>query len=459
MRFRRGTAARRGYWLVFLLSAGVLTAFFAGAMYEKDGAVWTSNHHNPGDLTWHLSLIQGFAVGQNFPPQHPELAGTRLTYPFLVDFIAAQFVTVGASLSQALFLQNIALAVALLLLLHSWALRITRNRFAFLATPALIFLNGGWGWLTLVQNPRETSQPLLSLFLHPPYDVTLNDAGLRWGNLLTTLLGTQRGFLLALPLAVLALDLLWQAMGKNDRERLPRMAAAGAIVGLLPLAHGHSFLALILAGAALALYDLPHLRSRWRGWLVYFAIACLLALPQLRILSEGAAVKPGSFLGEGWGWESCAGDLTAWATFWYRNTGPLFLLVGLALVWHSRVGKSGVPVRLKGYFLPFALCFALGNSVRLAPWMWDNIKILFYFQLGAAPLVASLLGAFWRRGGFGRLLAPLLVVLLTLSGGLDVWRIVSGRAAAPVYDADALAFARFGPNAHPARCHSPFGLQ
>jgi hypothetical protein len=442
LRPRRGSGTRRAYIPVAFTGAMLLTIFFAGAMYERDGAIWTANHHNPGDLTWHLSIIQGFAVGENFPPEHPEFAGTRLTYPFLVDFIAAQFVVVGASRAQALFLQNVTLAFALLILLHTWALRITRNRLAFLITPTLIFLNGGWGWLNLINDARERGVSFLSLLSRLPHDVTINDTDLRWGNLLTTLLGTQRGFLLALPLAVIVFGLLWQGMSRDDRERLPRMTAAGLITGLLPLAHGHSFLVLLLAGVALALYDIPRARYRWRGWLAYFVLAAILALPQLRILAESTAVKPGSFLGAGWGWESCATELKDWALFWYRNTGPLFLLLFLALLWRPGVWKTSLTPRLKRYFLPFALCFALGNAVRLAPWMWDNIKVLFYVQLGAAPLVAALLGTFWRRGGFGRLLVPLLLFLLTFSGGLDIWRIVSGQSAAPIYRADAVAFAR-----------------
>jgi hypothetical protein len=440
---QRGSVTRRAYYGIFAASTALLLVFFVGAMYERGGAIWTTNPHNPGDLTWHLSIIQGFAVGDNFPPEHPELAGTRLTYPFLADFIAAQLVTVGASLTQALFLQNAFLAIALLVLLHTWALQVTRSRFAFLVAPLLIFLNGGWGWIPLLNTASETGVPFVSLLLHPPNAVTLNDADLRWSNLLTTLLGTQRGFLLALPLALIIFGLLYSSGGCKDCERLPRRTAAGLLAGLLPLAHGHSFLAVILGGAALALYDVPYLRQRWRGWLAYFGTAGVLALPQMYVLSEKSAVKPGSFFGSGWGWESCASDLTHFVLFWYRNTGPLLLLVLLALLWRRGVWKSRITPRLKRYLLPFAVCFAVGNSVRLAPWMWDNIKILFYFQLGAALLVTTLLGTLWKRGGFGRVLTPFLLFLLLFSGAIDVWRVVSAQNAAEVYDADAIIFAQY----------------
>jgi len=70
----------------------------------------------------------GFALGTNFPPEHPELAGARLTYPFLVDFGAALLVRAGASERAAYLLQNLLLAAAFVALLHLFTLRLTGDR-------------------------------------------------------------------------------------------------------------------------------------------------------------------------------------------------------------------------------------------------------------------------------------------------------------------------------------------
>ena len=80
---------------------------------------WTTNI---GDLPFHVGVITGFVHGENFPPQHPEFAGTRLTYPFIVDFVTAMFVRAGASLEGAMFWQNFVLMMSLVGLLHRWAL-------------------------------------------------------------------------------------------------------------------------------------------------------------------------------------------------------------------------------------------------------------------------------------------------------------------------------------------------
>jgi len=45
------------------------------------------------------------------------------------------------------------------------------------------------------------------------------------------------------------------------------------------------------------------------------------------------------------------------------------------------------------------------NLLRVAPWLWDNIKVLTYWWLGAVPIVALLLARIWREGLGGRALA------------------------------------------------------
>jgi hypothetical protein len=91
-------------------------------MIVGPAGVSTGVDHNLGDLPFHLGITMGFVRGQNFPPQHPELAGVRLTYPFLVDFVTALPVTLGEPLSSAVFVINLALALALAALLF----RLTR---------------------------------------------------------------------------------------------------------------------------------------------------------------------------------------------------------------------------------------------------------------------------------------------------------------------------------------------
>jgi hypothetical protein len=64
--------------------------------------------------------------------------------------------------------------------------------------------------------------------------------------------------------------------------------------------------------------------------------------------------------------------------------------------------------------------------VALAPWTWDNIKVLVYWSLASAPFVAAALAyLFTRRFIVVRGLAAALLVGLTFSGALDVRRALS----------------------------------
>src|SRR5581483_2347345 len=63
------------------------------------------------------------------------------------------------------------------------------------------------------------------------------------------------------------------------------------------------------------------------------------------------------------------------------------------------------------------------NLVKLAPWDWDNIKVLVYWALASAPFVAlTLASLFVQRMVFARLLAALMLISLTFAGALDVLR-------------------------------------
>jgi uncharacterized membrane protein len=64
--------------------------------------------------------------------------------------------------------------------------------------------------------------------------------------------------------------------------------------------------------------------------------------------------------------------------------------------------------------------------VSLAPWTWDNIKVLVYWSLASAPFVAAALAhLFTQRLIIVRCLAAALLIGLTFSGALDVTRALS----------------------------------
>lgn len=463
----------------FVLVAALLWFVFERAMFERSGEIYTGVDNNLGDLPFHLSIITSFAGGDNFPPVHPEFAGARLTYPFLVDFLTAMFVRAGAALGGAFFWENFALAISLVGLLHRFALKLTRDRMAALIAPMLTLLSGGLGWWIFIREWHMGTHGLTELLGALPHDYTITSSGgYRWGNAITTLLVPQRGLLLGLPLALVVITQWWLATGREEEKEqtadfggrtkiaakklkkgrrngaaerasltssapkisfpyLPfslnerRMIGAGLIAGLLPLSHAHSFVVMMLVGGCLAL-----LFPRWREWAIFFAVALIIAAPQMWWATRGSAAQASSFFAWQWGWDRGEQNVF-W--FWFKNTGLFIPLLIAAVAWRGR--DPIVSKRLLLFYLPFTLCFLISNAAKISPWVWDNIKVIFYWYIASVPLVALLLTRLWRRSLVLRTVAVALILSLTLAGGLDVWRVVSGAEEQREFDRDGVAFA------------------
>ena len=427
------TRSSVGFALFYFFAAVLLALFFAHAMFERDGAIYTAAINNYGDLPFHVSVITSFAYGENFPPEHPEFAGAPLSYPFIADFIAAIFLRAGASLTSAIFLENWILAIALVGLLHFWSWKLTRNRFAAAVSPFLILLSGGCGWWLLADDVKR-SPGIWGALSHLSHEYTTERFyGLRWGNLLETVLLPQRSFLLGLPLAIVIFTLWWQVVHES-RESIGRrqMLAAGILAGLLPLIHSHSFLVVMMMAAFLALIF-------WspRNWIAFFAIALLLAVPQILWGARGNGLHAGWFLKWLPGWDK---GHDSWWWFWLKNTGAFIPLLLMSILWRGK--NSIVPRQLLLFCAPFVVCFIAGNLFNLAPFTWDNIKVLIYWYIAAVPLVALLLARLWESRFIPiRAIALVLFISMIAAGGLDVWRVLAAGSDWPIFSKEAIACA------------------
>jgi hypothetical protein len=206
-----------GYVVFYLFTIAILWRVFSKAMIQDENGISTGLLNNFGDLPFHLSVITGFAFGNNFPPEDPTYAGVRFTYPFLSDFVSAIFVQCRADLTQSMFLENMILAVSFVGLLHRWAYVLLRDRLAAIITPLLVLLNGGFGWVMLYTKEGESTQ-LLGFLSKVPSFTIIPETTWRWGNAISTLLIPQRGFLMGLPLAIMVFTQWWLAAD----DELPR---------------------------------------------------------------------------------------------------------------------------------------------------------------------------------------------------------------------------------------------
>lgn len=428
-------------YLVFYSAITILLGMMFGrAVYQTPQGIFTGVTNNLGDLPFHMQVISSFVQGQNFPPQDPTYLGVRFVYSFFVDFEAAMLVRCGADMITAMWLQSMFLALALVGLLQYFTQLLTKNRLAGLIAPLLVLFSGGLGWTWIFNDLRNSDHGLIPLLGALPRDYTIvPETIFRWGNSLTSLFVPQRSILFGMPLALLIFCQWWRALEESSGEATsssarPRMIAAGVLAGLLPLAHAHTFLVVMGVGACLMLI----FRAQWRSWLLFFAAAAIVALPQLWWLSRAAgAVDTQSYLGWHLGWDRGSAN-ALW--FWLVNTGLFIPALLLALFRRDR--DFALPRRLLWFYTPFLFCFIIPNLIKLAPWVWDNIKVLFYWYVASVPLVALLLArglqqkSRWRWAAAGALAAML------LSGALDVVRVVTDTTAHNEFDIAGIDAAR-----------------
>src|SRR5215217_8927410 len=210
------------YFLFYMIVALILWKVFSRAVMEDNTGLSTGLLNNFGDLPFHLSVITSFVFGNNFPPEDPTYAGVRFTYPFLSDFVSAIFVRCGADLRESMFIENFILGLAFVGLIHRWALVMLRDRLAAIITPLLVLLNGGLGWKLLFDQAGTNDRGLFGVLMDlPPSFTVIPETTWRWGNAISALLVPQRGFLMGLPLAIIAFTQWWIATDKARRGSTP----------------------------------------------------------------------------------------------------------------------------------------------------------------------------------------------------------------------------------------------
>jgi len=107
---------------VYLLSLIILWGAIFGRIYFpalsfNNHGLWASGRTVWGDWAIHLSYVNSFVYGDNFPPEYPILSGIKLTYPFAVDLTTAILIKLGLKLEIAMGLINWLLSLALIIIL------------------------------------------------------------------------------------------------------------------------------------------------------------------------------------------------------------------------------------------------------------------------------------------------------------------------------------------------------
>ncbi|MGI9036900.1 MAG: hypothetical protein ACR2GD_12805 [Pyrinomonadaceae bacterium] len=465
------------YYSAFLI---LLYFFFERAMFETPNGIFTGGSQNFGDLPFHLGAIFSFTEGNNFPPENPSFAFAKFTYPFMADFLAACFVKLGANVRQAMLIQNVALGFSLVVLFEKFAFALTKNHLAKRLAPVIFLLSGGLGFLLFFRDYWHDGRSFFEFLWNLSKDYTIRPENFRWGNPLVVLFMTQRSFLLGMPLTLIALTKLWEIFSsargemrnaesgnenQNDNGEIEdktfsishfpfSVFLVGLLAGNLPLVHVHSLAVLFVVAAFLFFLRM----DKWRAWIAFGVGTAIVAVPELLWAMTGSATNLGKFIEWHFGWNK--GEQNFFY-FWLINLGlfiPL-LFASVYFIFSTRRRRNSktenkeqntknnsdkqanqLPItnyRLLIFYLPFVFLFVISNVMNLAPWEWDNIKVLIYWFVGSVPLVAWFLAELWKRNYFFKILTAISVLILTASGALDVWRTISRQRNDEIFSPDA----------------------
>jgi hypothetical protein len=346
----KGEPWTRWEWLALGAFAAVTVRQFGWLVFEGDGVLLTLLPYNYGDLPLHWTYIQNLASGAPFWPDNPILTHDRLRYPLGVDLLTAVFVQLGLSLPVVLPAMGLAGAALAALALRLWG--------GAFAVAGFLFA-GGLAGLPALVTLRLT-------------DV---DAGVAWKNLFLALFVPQRGFLLALPVGLV---LLWSWRGRLLRGEPTRFPAwvEGLLWGALPLVHLHTFAFVSVVGGVWAIAS-----GRWRAVLPSLAVALVPATWAVLQVTDG--FRAAGLVGWAPGWVIGA---EAPLGFLARNFGLWLPLAVAALVVAARARRHDELLVL----VPSLALFALLFLVRLAPWAWDNTKVMLWCYVAMLPALESL---------------------------------------------------------------------
>ncbi|MGH3842004.1 MAG: hypothetical protein ACRDS0_11245 [Pseudonocardiaceae bacterium] len=401
-------------WGVASLATGAVLGplFWTHSLLSDSTGVYSAGS-TWADFGLHASIITHFAAFDRIPLDLPVASGAKITYPFLVDYLSALYVRGGWSLHLSLFLPGVLLALAICQLLLSFSLRLFGSIGAAVTGLALVLLTGSAAGLRLAfADWRQSGRSLPDFLSDLPHDyTTLSEQNENVAGLVAHALLPERAILFGLGVGLTVLILLHSARHTDARHTGNRrfLLVGGVLIGLLPLAHAHTF---IVCGAVLvALAVEATLRQRRPPWghLTAGGLALVLAAPQL----AWQQLANGGGTGGRWrlGWAQREGE-SIWA-FWWTNFGLMgIFFVVLPLLLLRREWRHYLV-----WYLPFLAILVVTQVYVFQPFEFDNLKLIYYVYL-MAGLFAGFLAVQICRMSRWNLVAVVPVGLIVAIPGL-----------------------------------------
>ncbi|MGH3786622.1 MAG: hypothetical protein ACRDRG_08735 [Pseudonocardiaceae bacterium] len=407
----------RPSWVLWGAASAIITALLGRLFWTHSLLPDTTGVYSAGS-TWadfglHAAIISHLAEFERMRMELPVANGVNLTYPFLVDLLTALYLRGGWTLHLSLFLPGVLLALAFCQLLLSFSLRLFGHVGTAVAGLALVLLMGSAAGLPLAYADwRDGGRSLQDFLADLPRDYTAISAeNGHVTNLVAHALLPQRTILFGLGVGLAVLILLHAARHAGDRRYL---LVSGVLIGLLPMAHPHTFIvcgAVLIALAAEAAFR--HRRWPW-GHLTAGCIALVLAAPQLawQQLANGRG-SGGRFR---FGWLQAEGE-SIWA-FWSINFGLMgIFFVVLPFLLLRRDWRHHLV-----WYLPVLAILAVTQVYAFQPFEYDNLKLINYVYLMAGLFAGFLAVQAYRVTRWNLVVVLPVALIVSIPGLLSVIR-------------------------------------
>lgn len=419
--------------ITLILFGWLFLALLSSHMIYPASDGWYSGGSAWGDLAFHLTLInnfkeRGLSATLN---QDPIFTGSKLSYPFIADYLSALLTEVGLSLRSALILPSFIFLFVLTALIYLLTLKMTQSRAGALIAPFIFFFNGSiFGlepfWRDLQKSGMGLWKFLGAMVRQYAYVPEFN---IHFSNVAADFMLAQRTFILGLAVGLGAVYFLWSYWESGGRAKL---FYAGFITAALPLIHLHSFMTIAMAAGFLFLIAFYKGLKNWKkivaDWLCFLLPVALLGLPQVLLIFPW---NKAGFLRFQFGWMKGSESLI-W--FWIKNLSPHIFI----FLWAWFRARPEV----RSFYLAFFGVFVVANLLVFEPYDFNNSKFLLWWYLIGSIVAAGFLGGLFSKSSPGSFAAAgIVIALMTVVGVLSVWR--EYRLSWQLFSNEDIAFAGF----------------
>jgi hypothetical protein len=382
-------------WLTILAFSLFSLRAFCWLVFQNEDQIEFISPNNLGDLALHLTYIKNLANGVPFWPENPIFAGVKIHYPLGVDLFNSVLTLAGVDVYRGLVWVGLAGCLFTGIALFKWGRSFALAGFLF---------NGG----------------LAGFVFFKTFQAEDFQAALAWKSIPLAIFVTQRGMLYAVPAGLVLLwswrERLFSSNGPGEKRPLP-LHVEVLLYSTMPLFHLHTFIFLSLLLGCWFLF----LFARWFAGLeclgikhVFRLIAWSLVPATILILLITGSFKSGSMVHLPADWTWMYGEqpqFAEWATkfaphfltgilgraaCWTVNFGVFPPLVGVLVYKLIRQFKTPSLLKAGAFVIPSALIFIFSCSVMLAPWEWDNTKIMIWPYFTVLPFLWEHLIAKWN---------------------------------------------------------------